>query len=77
MKDILKKILRQTKIISLGNPYRAYPQIPLKKREDDDDNNIRTSSISSTSVPLTDQEQHLSTNSSDNVKVNLNSNIIT
>ena len=57
----------------VGSPTRPYAQMPMRKHDNDDDNHLRTSSISSSSVPIShpliDQEQPLLNNPSANVKV--------
>jgi len=52
----------------VGNQYHPFPS---RKRDDDDDNHLRTSSVSSTSAPITQPliEQSLSNNPSTNIKV--------
>ncbi len=48
-----------------------YHPFQSRKRDDDDDNHLRTSSVSSTSAPITQPliEQSLSNNPSTNIKV--------
>lgn len=53
--------------------HRYFPQMPSKKRADDDDSHVRTSSVSSSSVPTVQPSMNhkftLSDEPSGNVKV--------